>query len=136
MLTTTSVRRTQYNFKDTIKRHSHGKVVAIIEKEGYYDMENGGKYVEGVAEEIELSLAAILPLSSNELRFDTSGTYNQDSRKLYAYKAIPKSSRIVNIKEDESRCEYTILANQDYSEHDPGLYVYYLKRVGNDDKDN
>jgi hypothetical protein len=131
-----NVNRTSYNFKDTIRRHSRGKVKAIVAQEGYYDMSNGGKYVEGDVIEIHLNPAAILPLSQNELRYDQSGTYNQDSRKLYCYKEIPKSAKIINTMDNGTIREYTIVANQDYSEHDIGLCIYYLKRVDRNDKDD
>lgn len=130
-----NVKRTTYNFKDLIQKHSRGKVVAFVPQGGSYDMENGGKYVESTIE-IHLNPAAILPLSQNELRYDQSGTYNQDSRKLYCYKEIPKSAKIVNTMDNGAVREYTIVADQDYSEHDIGLCIYYLKRVDRNDKDD
>ena len=128
--------RTDYNFKDTITRHSKGSVIALKETEGHYDMGYGGVWIDGSVEEIILYPASILPLSRDELRYAEGGVYNEDSRKLYCYEKLEKKTKIIHTMLDETVRHYTILQLQDYSDYDKGLRIYYLKRADEDDTDN
>lgn len=50
--------------------------------DGYYDMEHGGVWVPGGTETVEKE-AIILPLSSEDLKYDTGGTYTREDIKIY-----------------------------------------------------
>ena len=125
-----------YNFKRLISKYTQGKTQAIIEQEGHYDMENGGQYVEGKTEMIELIPAAVVPLSDDDLKFDEAGTYNDDSMKMYCYKYLEKSTKIKYEKNDGRIYYFTILSKRDYSDYDKDLQIYYMRRADRDDKDN
>lgn len=125
-----------FDFKNLVGRYAQGKTQAIVEKEGYYDMANGGQYVEGKTETIELTPAAVVPLSDGDLKFSEAGTYSDDSMKMYCYQYLEKSTRIKYVKNDGRIYYFTILSNRDYSDYDKGLQIYYMRRADRDDKDN
>lgn len=50
--------------------------------EGYYDMEHGGIWVPGTPIEIN-SIAIILPLSPEDLKYDIGGFYTRQDIKIY-----------------------------------------------------
>lgn len=129
-----------YDFSDLIEIYSCGDAWAIIESEGYYDQDQGGRYVEGVKEEIKLDPGAIVPMTSREadqLKFDLGGTYKHDYRKLYCYKDLKEGTIIKNLQRNGKERLYKILVNQDYSDFDwgdnDGLNIYYLERTDRDD---
>ena len=125
--------KTEYNFKDTIARHSKGNIVALLKSEGYYDMANGGKWVDGDLESISLYPASIVPLSSDDLKFAEGGIYDNRSRKLYCYEKLDKKTKIIHRRLDETVEEYTVMQSLDYADYDIGLRIYYLRRAGEDD---
>ena len=129
-------RKSLYKFKKLIGRYSQGTASAIIESEGYYDMQNGGKYVEGKSEEIDLFPCAIVPLNSDDLAFDEAGTYNDDNAKMYCYKHLAKKTKIKYIKNDNRVYYYTVLKSKDYSDYDKDLQIYLIRRVSENDTDN
>lgn len=117
-----------HNFKRLIKKYSTGRVLAKVNSEGYYDMEQGGKWIEKKIEDKIVSPAAIVPLSNDDLKFDGGGTYSHDNRKLYCYERLPKGTFIENVQEDGTVKLYKILAEKDYSDFDTGLHIYFLER--------
>lgn len=123
-----------YNFKNLIKKYSKGIVTAIIETEGYYDMENSGKWQEGAKKELKLLPAAIVPMSRDDLKFDEGGNYSNDNRKLYCYEALEKGTIINNLQSKRIVKTYKILAEKDYSDYDDDLHIYILERSDRDDK--
>lgn len=125
-----------YNFKKLVGKYTQGKTQAVIEQEGYYDMENGGQYVEGKTETVDLIPAAVVPLSDDDLKFDEAGTYNDDNMKMYCYKHLEKSTKVKYEKNDRRIYYFTILSKRDYSDYDKDLQIYYMRRVDRDDKDN
>lgn len=122
---------TLFNFKSLVNAYMTGHVVVIQDK-GYYD-ETSGDYIED-NEDIELELFAIVPLSRDELRFDSGGTYNHDSRKLYCYRRLNKADKVINTMDDGSTRSYKILSIEDYSDFDKGLCICYLERTDRDDE--
>ena len=123
-----------YNFKKLISKYSKGIVVALIETDGYYDMENSGKWQEGAKKELRLIPAAIVPINKDDLKFDDGGHYSYDNRKLYCYQALEKGTIINNIQSKGIVKSYKILAEKDYSDYDDDLHIYILERGDRDDK--
>lgn len=123
-----------YNFKRLVTKYSKGTTTARIKAEGYYDQENGGDYVEGQEIKLVLTPAAVVPLNKDDLKFDTGGTYSADNRKLYCYTKLEKGTVIENLQTNGTNKVYKILAERDYSDYDPGLYIYILERADRDDK--
>lgn len=118
-----------FNFKRLIKKYSKYPVYLFREGEGYHDPYQGGKWVPGKAEEIEIE-GAVVPLSNNDLRFDEGGTYTVEDRKLYCYTKIDKGEQV---KHKDTL--YTVLegkAYDDFDTDDEGLFIYVLRRGGND----
>ena len=73
-----------FNFQSLIGKYSEGTVEVIISLEdGHYDVNQGGKWVEGKSEVKLLEIAAIVPLSDSDVKFIEAGTYRTDHRKLY-----------------------------------------------------
>lgn len=124
-----------HNFKRLIKKYTTGTTIAVKETEGYYDMENGGVWVDGEKESIVLDPVAIVPLSKDDLKFDGGGTYSDDNRKLYCYEKLEKGTIIINTQYNNVTKTYKILSDKDYSDFDTGLYIYILERGGRDDKE-
>lgn len=119
-----------FNFKSLVSKYMTGHVL-VIHKDGYYDVEGDGKYKE-TKTEIPLDLFAIVPLTRDELRFDSGGTYNHDSRKLYCYKQLAKGDYVVNTMDNGTTKRYRILNSDDYSDFDERLAIYYLERTDAD----
>lgn len=124
-----------YNFKNLIKKYSKGIVVAIIKTEGYYDMENSGKWQEGATVELRLLPAAIVPMNKDDLKFDEGGHYSYDNRKLYCYQPLEKGTIIKNLQSKGIEKTYKVLAEKDYSDYDDNLHIYILERGDRDDKE-
>lgn len=119
-----------FNFKSLINAYMTGRVL-VIHKDGYYDVEGDGRYKE-TKKEIPLDLFAIVPLTRDELRFDSGGTYNHDSRKLYCYKRFDKGDYVINTMNNGVTKRYRILNSDDYFDFDEGLAIYYLERTDAD----
>ena len=119
-----------FNFKSLVKRHTHGETKAIIKTEGHYDFANGGDYIEGQRVEIPLLYAAIVPIPQDEIKQANGGYYSHDAKKLYTYTGLDKGVEIIHNGD-----QYKIVGTQDYAEHDIGLKIYYIERVGEEDHD-
>lgn len=124
-----------FDFKGLVSKYSKGMVFASIEEEGHYNVDDGGKYVEGSILSIRLDPAAIVPLNKDDLKFDEGGNYSDDNRKLYCYLRLEKGTEITNVMLDKSIRRYKVLAEKDYSDYDKGLHIYILERVDRDDFD-
>lgn len=111
-----------FNFKRLISKFGKYPVYLLEESEGYRDPYQGGKWVPGEIEEIEIE-GAVIPLSNDDLRFDEGGTYTVTDRKLYCYKKMTKGNQI---KHKENL--YTILESKDYADFDEGLYIYIVRK--------
>lgn len=122
-----------FNFKGLISKYHKGFIVAIIEKEGYYDPNQGGKYIEGEKKAKLLKPSAIVPLSQDDLKMTEGGFYSSDNRKLYTYTKLKKGTNVYNRMLDGSQRIYRILAEKDYSDYDKGLHIYILERADNED---
>ena len=115
-----------FDFKRLIKKYSKVPAYQIKETDGYRDHENGGIYVPGTTEEILID-GAVVPLSNEDLNFDEGGTYASEDRKLYCYKEMKKGTKVKH--KDKT---YTVMESKDYSDFDIDLFIYVLKRGGND----
>lgn len=124
-----------FDFKGLVSKYSKGMVFASIEEEGHYNVDDGGKYVEGSILSIKLDPAAIVPLNKDDLKFDEGGSYSDDNRKLYCYLRLEKGTEITNVMNDKSIRRYKVLAEKDYSDYDKDLHIYILERVDRDDFD-
>lgn len=125
-----------FDFKDLVESFSTGVIEVILKTEGYYDMNNGGEWVDGASKKISLEKGAIVPLSNDDLKFDAGGTYNHDNRKLYCYEKLEKGTIVTNTQENGVIKTYKVLAEKDYSDFDLGLYIYILERGDRDDKES
>jgi len=114
-----------FDFSRLIVKHSTSFTV-IEETEGHYDQDNGGVWVPGTEQESTVT-GAVLPLSSDELRYDQNGTYATADRKIYIYTELKKGQRVIH-----NGKEYTIHEDKNYSPQ-AGVYIYYAKRVGGAD---
>ena len=111
-----------FNFKRLIRKYSKYPTFILKETGGYRDPDQGGTWISGKAEEVELE-GAVVPLSNDDLNFDEGGTYSREDRKLYCYKEIDKGTKIKH--KDKV---YTVLEKRDYSDFDEELYIYFIKR--------
>lgn len=117
-----------FSFKRLIKKYSKSPPYQLKETEGYNDMDQGGIWVPGITEEIEIEDAAVIPLSNEDLNFGEGGTYSTEDRKLYCYVDMEKGTKIKH-----KDIEYTILGRKDYEDFDDGLFIYILGRGGRSD---
>lgn len=122
--------KTKYHFKDTIARHTQGKVYAISLKETIVPP---GEIVVEEKKEL-LDIAAIVSLTNDDYVNDNGGHYDRDSRKLYCYKLLKKGSKIINEMNNGTIREYTIHEHEDKSDYDDELHIYYMVRSDLDDK--
>lgn len=120
-----------FNFKNLIEKYAdmNGPITVIKETEGYYDPNQGGKYVPGEIIETEVK-AAIMPLSLNEmhdqLQYNEGGAYTREDRKIYTFTELEIGQKIRH-----KDIEYLISEGIDYSDYEHnGLRVYYARRVG------
>ena len=58
---------------------------------------------------------------------------SEDNKKLYCYLGINKGAKIKNTMVDGKVSTYTILQENDYTDYDSGLRIYYLKRIDSND---
>lgn len=110
-----------FNFKELVKKYSKYPPKAIIQN-GYYDYENGGEYVEESIQKQEFE-GAVVPLSSQELKYEENGRYKSEDRKLYCYLNFEVGSKI-----EFKNHIFTIDKKKDYSDFDEDLNIYYLVR--------
>lgn len=120
-----------FNFRQLISRHKSEEVSTIIETDGYYDYANGGKYIEGKTVRVPLAIAAVIPIPKDEIKRSDGGYYSADAKKLYTYTGLDKGCKV-----DHRGNLYKITGEQDYSEHDKDLHIYYLERVRSDERDS
>lgn len=113
-----------YNFKRLIKKYSKFPPFILRESPGYNDYTQGGIWVPGIVEEIQIE-GAVVPLTNEDLKYDEGGTYNLEDRKLYCYKEIAKGEKIKH--KDKV---YTVLEERDYEDFDVDLKIYVIKRGG------
>lgn len=124
-----------YRFKRLITKYSKGTVNIIEETEGYYDQDQGGKWVPGEAKETIITPAAIVPLNKDDLVFDDAGTYNSDDRKIYCYKRLSKGAIVEHTNANGFKKQYKVLSDGDYSDFDTsedGLFIYIIRRGDRD----
>lgn len=110
-----------FNFKHLIAKYSSFPL-KYIKTAGFYDYENGGEYKEKTKSEEEFE-GSVVPLSKQELKYAENGRYKKEDRKLYCYKDMEIGGKV----EFKGRC-YTIDKRKDYSDFDPGLFIYVLVR--------
>ncbi len=115
-----------FNFKRLVKKYSKNPVYLIRELDGYYDYENGGKWIDGKQEKIKIEVGALVPLSNEDFKYDENGSYNYEDRKLYCYDEIKKGEKI-----ECKELIYTVHEKKPYSDFDIGLNIYFVKRVDN-----
>lgn len=116
-----------YDFRDLVAKYST-PVTIIEETEGYYDYENGGKWVPGGPQEIETT-AAVLQMSIKELntavQHGEGGAYTRDDRKVYIHRELKTGQEIIR-----KGNRYKISQEADYSDFtEGGLRIYYARRV-------
>lgn len=112
-----------FDFKRLIKKYSKSPVTLRRFEDGYFDYENGGSWVEGKEENINVA-GAVVPLSNSDLNYDEGGTYTSEDRKIYTYEVIELGEKVTHKEK-----EYTIREGKDYTDFDEGLNIYFMKRV-------
>lgn len=110
-----------FNFKNLVKKYSKAPVY-FIKKSGFYDYKNGGEYKEIVESKEEFE-GAVVPLSTQDLKYDENGRYKSEDRKLYCYKSFEVGDSI-----EHKGFIYTIDKKKDYSDFDDGLNIYFMVR--------
>ncbi|UYO61812.1 hypothetical protein LNN31_13605 [Acetobacterium wieringae] len=93
--------------------------------DGHYDYDNGGEWVDGNIVTTAFK-GCVMPMSYQDMRYDTGGTYANDDRKLYTYQSFKTGEKIIH-----EGIEYAIQQNKDYSQFGGGLHIYILKRGDN-----
>ena len=117
-----------YNFKRFIAKYSR-EAVFVYNQTGHYDKQKGGVYVIDSTVKKEIKLAAVVPLSGKDLKFEENGRYTSDDRKLYCYKKIE-----VGTKVEHKKLVYTVDKEKDYADFDDDLHIYFLTRSGHDNR--
>lgn len=117
-----------FDFRDLVANYST-PITIIEESEGYYDYENGGKWVPGEPQEIEAT-AAVVQMSVKELntmaQYGEGGVYTRDDRKIYIHRKLKIGQKIIH-----KGLKYKISQEADYSDlTEGGLRVYYARKVG------
>lgn len=118
-----------FNFKSLIKRYGVAPV-ELITYEGHYDFENSGDYIKDLEAIKLIEPAAVVPIPKDELTTSDGGYYDHDSRKLYCYEGLATDD-IVKYQERL----YKVTGEQDYSDYDENLKIYYIERVRSDERD-
>lgn len=114
-----------YNFKKLIKKYSKIPPELKVVGEGFYDYDNGGKWVEGNIKWVELD-GAVVPLGV-EVKY-ANARYSIEDRKLYSYEPIVEGDVI----RYRSRT-YTAMEINDYGEFEENLQIVMLKAGAKDD---
>lgn len=122
-----------FNFKPLFQTFQTGKVETVHFKDGYYNQEQGGKWIDGEEIREELALFTIKHMSDDDLKMDEGGTYNSESRKLYCYQKLKKGTKIINTLKNGSVREFEVMDIKDLSDFDSGLVKHYLIRIDKDD---
>ena len=112
-----------FNFKRLIKKYGKAPVTIKRYGQGHYDYENGGVWVKGEEEIIDIE-GAVVPLSNSDLNYGEGGTYSSEDRKIYTYTEIGLGSKVTHKEK-----EYTVQEGKDYTDFDNGLNLYFMKRV-------
>lgn len=105
----------------------------IPKVEGYRDYTKGGQWVKSApATPIEMT-GIVVPLTNEDLRFDTAGTYTRQDQKVY----VRKPSFL--LKNDEVIVEgvkYRVVEKKEYPSEYTDFNVYVIRRTdiekGND----
>lgn len=111
-----------YDFKRLIKKYSKSPIHIIRETDGYYDPMQGGLWIDGDIEEIEIE-GAVVPLKGNEIDYREGAVYTNKDRKVYTYQSIDIGEKI---KHKDNI--YTVSEQKDYSDFDVDLNIYIVKR--------
>lgn len=107
---------------------------SVLPREGgHYDQDNGGVWVPNRKEPEEMR-GIVVPLTNDDLRFDTGGNYTQKDKKVYVLKPLflKIDDRIRYRKQD-----YRVLEQKIYDEYaDFNIYIAKLVttkgRINND----
>ncbi|WP_425447743.1 hypothetical protein [Dethiothermospora halolimnae] len=117
-----------FNFKGLIDKYS-SPLIIYEGTDGYRDWDNGGVWVEGGKRPVEVQ-GAIVPLNTEDLKFDDGGTYTTDDRKLYIHRNLDIGEEVKDAIDGKT---YQVHREKDYSRFANGLNIYFLKRADNND---
>jgi len=107
--------------QDVIRRYS--KTYTLEEPgEGAYSEEDG-MWEEGEATEREIE-CALLPLTTDDLKYDEAGMYTLDDRRAYALEPLPINGKL-------KASDRTFVIHEGKVYEDFGVYIYML-RAGDD----
>lgn len=115
-----------FDFHNLIERYS-SDITIIRQGEGHYDYSQGGIWIPGQEERIEIR-GAVLPLSSRELneqlQHGEGGAYTRADRKVYTHVELDLGEVI-----EHSGNRYKVAEKVDYADIASGLRIYYVRRV-------
>lgn len=115
-----------FNFQNLIEQYS-SDISIIRQGEGYYDYNQGGIWVPGAEQRIEIR-GAVIPLSTRELneqlQYGEGGAYTRGDRKVYTHESL-ELGEIVEHKE----LRYKVAEKVDYADLANGLSFYMVRRV-------
>lgn len=115
-----------FDFRDLIEQYS-STITIIRQSEGHYDYEQGGIWVPGQEQRIEIR-GAVISLSTRELneqlQYGEGGAYTRADRKVYTHEDL-KPSEIIEHKGNR----YTVAEKVDYADLANGLVIYFVRRV-------
>lgn len=98
----------------------------IPKSQGRRDYSKGGQWVEGAPEgPVELTGIAV-PLSNEDLRFDTAGTYLREDLKLYVRfpRVLNKSDSVVI-----RGAKYRVMLRKEYQPEYADFNIYIIRRT-------
>lgn len=89
------------------------------------DFANGGQMTKGVSLDPVDMEGIILPISTDDLKFDTAGTYTKQDRKLYLQEPEKLDE---NDQVQVDAFKYRVTGDKPYGYY-AGFNVYFLKRT-------
>lgn len=109
-----------FQFADFIEEFKV-EFTALVEQEGRYDEK--GKWIPGGTVP-EIMKGIILPLTRDELQYESNGTYTSKDRKLYTLEPLKEGQKI-----EYKGQKYTIDTSKPYEDY-ADVYIYFAKGVG------
>ena len=95
----------------------------IVKTDGAYGI--NGIWINGAEDIIDFQ-GAILPLSTNDLKFEANGTHFADSEKLSTYTILKNGQYII----DSEGERFQVQSTKPYNPYASSLNIYYIRRAG------
>lgn len=114
-----------YEFQEIFAEHN----IAFTYKKyvpGYRDYSKGGQYVEADHGPEQEASGILLPLSNDDLRYDTSGTYSREDMKVFVRFPLTLDKKdIVTVRGKE----WEVQGSREYQPEYADFNIYYIRRT-------